>query len=76
MDQEIQFLHTAVQTVLRAGTWRRQFTSPRFYLMDLTHRTLDRHHLGPVWRPRRPCNIALLVSEQYSLVPLTHDGDR
>ena len=38
----------AVEQVLRAGTWKRQSTFTRFYLRDVTHRSLDTFSLGPV----------------------------
>ena len=38
----------AVDQVLKAGTWRRHTTFTRHYLRDLTHRSLDTFHLGPV----------------------------
>ena len=38
----------AVDQVLKAGTWRGHTTFTRHYLRDLTHRSLDTFHLGPV----------------------------
>ena len=38
----------AVESVLKAGTWKRHSTFTRFYLRDLASRTLDTFHLGPV----------------------------
>ena len=38
----------SVESVLRAGTWKRQTTFSRFYLRDLSFRILDTYHLGPV----------------------------
>ena len=38
----------AVSQVLKAGTWRRHTTSMRHYLRDLSHKSLDIFHLGPV----------------------------
>ena len=38
----------AVDQVLKAGTWRRHTTFTRHYLRDITHRSLDTFHLGPV----------------------------
>ena len=38
----------AVSQVLKAGTWRRHTTSTRHYLRDLSHKSLDTFHLGPV----------------------------
>ena len=38
----------AVDQVLKAGTWRRHTTFTPHYLRDLTHRSLDTFHLGPV----------------------------
>ena len=38
----------SVESVLRAGTWKRQSTFSRFYLRDLASKTLDTYHLGPV----------------------------
>ena len=38
----------SVESVLRAGTWKRQTTFSRFYLRDLASKTLDTYHLGPV----------------------------
>ena len=34
--------------VLKAGTWRRHTTFTRHYLRDLSHKSLDTFHLGPV----------------------------
>ena len=38
----------AVSQVLTAGTWRRHTTFTRHYLRDLSHKSLDTFHLGPV----------------------------
>ena len=38
----------AVSQVLRAGMWRRNTTFTRHYLRDLSHKSLDTFHLGPV----------------------------
>ena len=38
----------AVSQVLKAGTWRRRTTFMRHYLRDLSHKSLDTFHLGPV----------------------------
>ena len=38
----------AVSQVLKAGTWRRHTTFTRQYLRDLSHKSLDTFHLGPV----------------------------
>ena len=38
----------AVSQVLKAGTWRRHTTFTRHYLQDLSHKSLDTFHLGPV----------------------------
>ena len=38
----------AVSQVLKAGTWRRHTTFTRHYLRDLSHKSLDTFHLGPV----------------------------
>ena len=38
----------AVSQVLKAGTWRRHTTFTRHYLRDLSHKSLDTSHLGPV----------------------------
>ena len=38
----------AVHQVLKAGTWRRHTTFTRHYLRDLSHKSLDTFHLGPV----------------------------
>ena len=38
----------AVSQVLRAGTWKRHTTFTRHYLRDLSHKSLDTFHLGPV----------------------------
>ena len=37
-----------VSQVLKAGTWRRHTTFTRHYLRDLSHKSLDTFHLGPV----------------------------
>ena len=37
-----------VDQVLKAGTWRRHTTFMHHYLRDITHRSLDTFHLGPV----------------------------
>ena len=36
------------QPGLKAGTWRRHTTFTRHYLRDLSHKSLDTFHLGPV----------------------------
>ena len=38
----------AVSQVLKVGTWRRHTTFTRHYLQDLSHKSLDTFHLGPV----------------------------
>ena len=38
----------AVNQFLKAGTWRRHTTFTRHYLRDLSHKSLDTFHLGPV----------------------------
>ena len=38
----------AVESVLKAGTWKKNTTFSRFYLRDVASRTLDTYHLGPV----------------------------
>ena len=38
----------AVSQVLKAGTWRWHTTFTRHYLRDLSHKSLDTFHLGPV----------------------------
>ena len=38
----------AVDQVLKAGTWRRHTTFTRHYMRDITHKSLDTFHLGPV----------------------------
>ena len=38
----------AVSQVLKAGTWRRHTTFTRHYLRDLSRKSLDTFHLGPV----------------------------
>ena len=38
----------AVSQVLKAGTWRRHTTFTRHYLRDLSHKSLDTFHLGPM----------------------------
>ena len=38
----------AVSQVLKAGTWRCHTTFMRHYLRDLSHKSLDTFHLGPV----------------------------
>ena len=38
----------AVNQVLKAGIWRRLTTFTRHYLRDLSHKSLDTFHLGPV----------------------------
>ena len=38
----------AISQVLKAGTWRRHTTFTRHYLRDLSHKSLDTFHLGPV----------------------------
>ena len=38
----------AVEQVLRAGVWKNQSTFTSFYLRDITHKSLDTFHLGPV----------------------------
>ena len=38
----------AVSQVLKAGAWRRHTTFTRHYLRDLSHKSLDTFHLGPV----------------------------
>ena len=38
----------AVDQVLKAGTWRRHTTFTCRYLRDVTHRSLETFHLGPV----------------------------
>ena len=38
----------AVSQVLKAGTWRCHTTFTRHYLRDLSHKSLDTFHLGPV----------------------------
>ena len=38
----------AVDQVMKGGTWRRHTTFTRHYLRDLTHRSIDTFHLGPV----------------------------
>ena len=38
----------AVTQVLKAGTWHRHTTFTRHYLRDLSHKSLDTFHLGPV----------------------------
>ena len=38
----------SVESVLKAGTWKRHTTFSRFYLRDLASKTLDTYHLGPV----------------------------
>ena len=38
----------AVSQVLKAGTWKRHTTFMRHYLRDLSHKSLDTFHLGPV----------------------------
>ena len=37
-----------VHHVLKAGTWRHHTTFTRHYLRDLSHKSLDTFHLGPV----------------------------
>ena len=37
-----------VNQVLKVGTWRRHTTFTRHYLRDLSHKSLDTFHLGPV----------------------------
>ena len=38
----------AISQVLKAGTWRHHTTFTRHYLRDLSHKSLDTFHLGPV----------------------------
>ena len=38
----------AVHQVLKAGTWQRHTTFTRHYLRDLSRKSLDTFHLGPV----------------------------
>ena len=38
----------AVSQALKAGTWHRPTTFTRHYLRDLSHKSLDTFHLGPV----------------------------
>ena len=38
----------AISQVLKAGTWRRHTTFTRHYRRDLSHKSLDTIHLGPV----------------------------
>ena len=38
----------AVEQVLRAGVWKSQTTFSSFYLRDITHKSLDTFHLGPI----------------------------
>ena len=38
----------AVNQVLKAGTWRRHTTFTLHYLRDLSHKSLDTFHLGPM----------------------------
>ena len=38
----------AVSQVLRAGTWKSHTKFTRHYLRDLSHKSLDTFHLGPV----------------------------
>ena len=38
----------AISQVLKAGAWRRHTTFTCHYLRDLSHKSLDTFHLGPV----------------------------